>query len=158
MARGEEAEARPGYGVLIIDDERSLRFTIGEALRAEGFRVFESPTGTQGLAFLRDEEVDIVLLDQKLKESGEDGLEILKIIKHDYPEIEVVMMTGYPTIASAVEALKEGAYDYLSKPLILDELRHLMARMTERRFLRGEVTSLRERLGEELTVTELVGS
>ena len=50
------------------------------------------------------------------------------------------MMTGYPTIASAVQALKEGAYDYLSKPLILDELRHLMARLMERRFLRGEVT------------------
>ncbi len=67
-------------------------------------------------------------------------------------------MTGYPTIASAVEALKEGAYDYLSKPLILDELRHLMARVTERRFLKGEVQSLRARLGEELTVNELVGN
>src|SRR5439155_1593367 len=67
-------------------------------------------------------------------------------------------MTGYPTIASAVEALKEGAFDYLSKPLLLDELRHLMTRMTERRFLRGEVHSLRARLGEELTVNELVGN
>src|SRR5439155_19972047 len=67
-------------------------------------------------------------------------------------------MTGYPTIASAVEALKEGAYDYLSKPLILDELRHLMGRLMERRFLRGEIHSLRTRLGEELTVTELIGN
>src|SRR3989454_3793024 len=67
-------------------------------------------------------------------------------------------MTGYPTIASAVEALKEGAYDYLSKPLILDELKHLMQRLMERRFLRGEVHTLRVRLGEELTVNELIGS
>ena len=67
-------------------------------------------------------------------------------------------MTGYPTIASAVEALKEGAYDYLSKPLILDELKHLMQRLMERRFLRGEVHTLRARLGEELTVNELIGA
>src|SRR5216117_3538987 len=68
------------------------------------------------------------------------------------------MMTGYPTIASAVQALKEGAYDYLSKPLILDELRHLMSRMMERKFLRGEIHTLRARLGEELTVNELIGT
>src|SRR2546430_6914137 len=67
-------------------------------------------------------------------------------------------MTGYPTIASAVEALKEGAYDYLSKPLILDELRHLMARVTERRFLKGEGQSLPTRPGGELTGNELVGN
>src|SRR5437016_3595240 len=87
-----------------------------------------------------------------------NGLELLKEIKRHDESVEVVVMTGYPTIASAVEALKEGAFDYLSKPLLLDELRHLMARMTERRFLRGEVHSLRARLGEELTVNELVGN
>jgi two-component system response regulator PilR (NtrC family) len=86
------------------------------------------------------------------------GLDLLREIKRHDESIEVVVMTGYPTIASAVEALKEGAYDYLSKPLILDELRHLMARVTERRFLKGEVQSLRARLGEELTVNELVGN
>src|SRR5437879_13022745 len=89
---------------------------------------------------------------------GRDGLELLKEVKRQDESIEIVMMTGYPTIASAIEALKEGAYDYLSKPLILDELRHLMARVTERRFLKGEVQSLRARLGEELTVNELIGN
>src|SRR5688572_19808332 len=85
------------------------------------------------------------------------GLELLREVKKQDESIEVVMMTGYPTIASAVQALKEGAYDYLSKPLILDELRHLMSRMMERKFLRGEVSTLRARLGEELTVNELIG-
>ena len=62
---------RGGPGILIVDDERSLRFTIGEALRGEGFRVFEAPGGESALVQLREEEIDLVLLDQKLKESGE---------------------------------------------------------------------------------------
>src|SRR5688500_16229324 len=86
------------------------------------------------------------------------GLDLLREVRKQDASIEVVMMTGYPTIASAVQALKEGAYDYLSKPLILDELRHLMARMMERKFLRGEIHTLRARLGEELTVNELIGN
>jgi DNA-binding NtrC family response regulator len=86
------------------------------------------------------------------------GLDLLREIKKRDESVEVVIMTGYPTIATAVEALKEGAYDYLSKPLILDELRHLMQRLMERRFLRGEVHSLRERLGQLLTVNELIGA
>ena len=90
---------RGGHGILIIDDERSLRFTIGEALRGEGFRVFEAPGGESGLAVLREEEVDLVLLDQKLKESGEDGLDILKAIKREWPETEVVMMTAFGRFA-----------------------------------------------------------
>src|SRR5437763_10054811 len=69
-----------------------------------------------------------------------------------------MMMGGFLQSAAAVVALKEVAYEYLSKPLILDQLRQLMARMMVRRFLRGEVHTLRERLGEELTVTELVGN
>src|SRR5881398_3855724 len=89
---------------------------------------------------------DAVITDIRMPDMN--GLELLKEIKRHDESVEVVVMTGYPTIASAVEALKEGAFDYLSKPLLLDELRHLMTRMTERRFLRGEVHSLRARLGE----------
>src|SRR4030095_463260 len=89
---------------------------------------------------------DALLSDVRMPDMS--GLDLLREIRKQDESIEVVMMTGYPTIASAVQALKEGAYDYLSKPLILDELRHLMARMMERRF----------RLGEELTVSEMVGS
>jgi two-component system, NtrC family, nitrogen regulation response regulator GlnG len=86
------------------------------------------------------------------------GLDLLREIKKLDETIEVVVMTGYPAISSAVEALKEGAYDYLSKPVMIDEIHHLMQRMMERRFLRGEVQSLRTRLGEELTINELIGS
>ncbi|MEK7386716.1 MAG: sigma-54 dependent transcriptional regulator [candidate division NC10 bacterium] len=142
--------------ILVVDDEPSILRLLEEALTQWGYQVKRAASGDEALAAIRGDLFDAVLTDVRMPEMS--GLDLLREIKRHDDSIEVVMMTGYPTIASAVEALKEGAYDYLSKPLILDELRHLMARMTERRFLRGEVTSLRERLGEELTVTELVGN
>ena len=84
-------------------------------------------------------------------------MELLRHLKRHDPSIEVLMMTGYPTVATAVETLKLGAYDYLTKPLILEELRHLLDHILERRFLRQEVNALRSRLGEQLRVSELVG-
>ena len=143
MGKGVEAEARSAYGILIVDDERSLRFTIGEALRGEGFRVFEAPGGQQAFALLREEEIDLVLLDQKLKESGEDGLEILRTIKRDYPEIEVVMMTAYGKFESAVEATKLGCYQYLGKPFEIDQLTLVIRAALENSSLRREVELLR---------------
>ena len=142
--------------ILVVDDEPSILRLLEEALTQWGYQVKSAASGDEALAAVRGDLFDAVLTDVRMPEMS--GLDLLREIKRHDESIEVVMMTGYPTIVSAVEALKEGAYDYLSKPLILDELRHLMARMTERRFLRGEVTSLRERLGEELTVTELVGN
>ncbi len=142
--------------ILVVDDEPSILRLLKEALTQWGYQVTCAASGNEALEAIRDDLFDAVLTDIRMPEMS--GLDLLREIKRHDDSIEVVMMTGYPTIVSAVEALKEGAYDYLSKPLILDELRHLMARMTERRFLRGEVTSLRERLGEELTVTELVGN
>ena len=141
--------------ILVVDDEPSILRLLEEALTRWGYQVKCAGSGNEAIEALRGDLFDAVLTDVRMSEMS--GLDLLREIKRHDDSIEVVMMTGYPTIVSAVEALKEGAYDYLSKPLILDELRHLMARMTERRFLRGEVTSLRERLGEELTVTELVG-
>ncbi len=142
--------------ILVVDDEPSILRLLQEALTQWGYQVKCAASGTEAVEAVRAEMFDAVITDIRMPEMS--GLELLKEIKRHDESIEVVMMTGYPTIASAVEALKEGAYDYLSKPVLLDELRHLMTRMTERRFLRGEVNTLRERLGEELAVTELVGN
>jgi DNA-binding NtrC family response regulator len=142
--------------ILVVDDEPSILRLLQEALSQWGFQVTCASSATEAIEAVRGDMFDAVLTDIRMPEMT--GLELLKEIKRHDESIEVVMMTGFPTISSAVEALKEGAYDYLSKPLILDELRHLMTRMMERRFLRGEVHSLRERLGEELAVTELVGN
>ncbi len=142
--------------VLVVDDEKSILTLLDEALTQWGYQVTAASTGADALVALRTEVFDAALTDVRMPDMS--GLDLLREIKKRDESIEVVIMTGYPTIASAVEALKEGAYDYLSKPLILDELRHVMQRLMERRFLRGEVQSLRMRLGEELTVNELIGS
>src|SRR5213594_2341423 len=142
--------------ILVVDDEPSILKLLKEALTQWGYQVGCVGTGTEALEAIRTELYDAAITDIRMREMS--GLDLLREIKRHDESIEVIVMTGYPTIASAVEALKEGAYDYLSKPLILDELRHLMARVTERRFLKGEVQSLRARLGEELTVNELVGN
>ena len=142
--------------ILVVDDEPSILKLLKEALTQWGYHVACVGTGSEALEAIRTELFDAAITDIRMPEMS--GLDLLREIKRHDESIEVVVMTGYPTIASAVEALKEGAYDYLSKPLILDELRHLMARVTERRFLKGEVQSLRARLGEELTVNELVGN
>ena len=142
--------------ILVVDDERSILVLLKEALGQWGYQVTTAASAAEALGMLKSELFDALITDIRMPDMS--GLELLREVKKQDESIEVVMMTGYPTIASAVQALKEGAYDYLSKPLILDELRHLMARVTERRFLKGEVQSLRARLGEELTVNELVGN
>ena len=141
--------------ILVVDDEPSILRLLREALTQWGYQVTTASNAREALDALRTEMYDAAITDIRMPDTS--GLDLLKEIKKHDDSIEVVIMTGYPTIASAVEALKEGAYDYLSKPLILDELRHLMARVTERKFLKGEVQSLRARLGEELAVNELVG-
>jgi len=140
--------------VLVVGDEPSILRLLREALAQWGYQVATASNAREALDALRTALYDAAITDIRMPEMG--GLELLREIKKHDDSIEVIVMTGYPTIASAVEALKEGAY--LSKPLILDELRHLMARVTERKFLKGEVQSLRARLGEELTVNELVGN
>src|SRR5438034_1653771 len=142
--------------ILVVDDESAILRLLREALTQWGYQVTSASSAAEALQALRGDMCDAVIPDLRVPEMN--GLALLNEIKRHDEWVEVVVMPGYPTIASAVEALKVRAFDYLSKPLLLDELRHLMARMTERRFLRGEVHSLRARLGEELTVNELVGN
>ncbi len=141
--------------VLVVDDEKSILLLLQEALVQWGYEVTCASTVGEALEALRTQVFDAAITDVRMPDMS--GLDLLREIKKRDESVEVVIMTGYPTIATAVEALKEGAYDYLSKPLILDELRHLMQRLMERRFLRGEVHTLRERLGQLLTVNELIG-
>jgi len=142
--------------VLVVDDEAAIRDLLEEALTRWGYQVVKAADGVQATEELRKGKIfEIALLDIRMPEM--DGLELLRQIKRHDPATEVIIMTGYPTVGSAVEALKEGAYDYLTKPLILDEIRHLLGHVVERRFLRQEVVSLRSRLGEQLALKEMVG-
>jgi len=142
--------------ILVVDDEESIQMLLKEALTAWGYHVTCVGTGVKALDAMHGQLFDAALVDIRMPEM--DGLTFLREVKRQDESIEVVIMTGYPTVSTAVEALKEGASDYLPKPLIMDELRHLMTRLMERRFLRREVNALRSRLGEQLAVNELVGS
>ena len=141
--------------VLVVEDDERICSLFEDALASLGYQVTTASTGAEAIELIQGRLFDTVLCDIRMPEM--DGLEILREIKRQDPSVEVVMVTGYPAVNTAVEALKLGAYDYLAKPVRLEELQHLMARLTERRLLRREVSSLRSRLGAELPQRELVG-
>ena len=134
--------------VPVVEDDGDLRDLLVETLTRWGYHVTSAGNGTEALTLLEGRLFDVALLDIWLP--GKDGLQLLEEIKRHDSALEVVMMTGDPLVSTAVQALKAGAYDYLIKPLNLEELQPLMRQLIERRFLRQEVGSLRARLGREL--------
>jgi DNA-binding NtrC family response regulator len=115
--------------VLVVDDEPHILAVLRDAMTSFGYRVTATTSGTEALDIVRSELFDAAITDIRMPDMS--GLDLLREIKKHDDSIEVIVMTGYPTINSAVEALKEGAYDYLSKPLILDELEQVMRRAIE---------------------------
>ncbi len=144
-----------GLRVLVVDDEREIRELLAEALGAWGYEATTAGNADEALGALGTTLADAALLDIMMP--GMSGIDLLREIKRRDLDVDVIMMTGRPTVETAVQALKAGAYDYLEKPLDLDVLQHLMAGVTERRLLRQEVHALRERVGEHLGTRELVG-
>ena len=100
--------------ILVIDDEEVVRLSHRRILAGERFNVETVLDGAEGLQLLEQHPVDVVLLD--LRMPGMDGISVLKRIKEKWPEIEVIVITGYPSIETAKEAIQLGAYDYLAKP------------------------------------------
>src|SRR2546428_13079337 len=141
--------------VLVVDDEPSILMLLNDALTQWGYQVICAGTGSEALTALKTQVFDAALTDVRMPDMS--GLDPLREIKKRDEPIEVVIMTGYPTISSAVEAPKEGAYDYLSKPLILDELHHLMQRLMERRVLPPGRPSPGRRAAAEATVRRRTG-
>jgi len=142
--------------VLVADDDADIRELLRDALTEWGYEVTPVASGQEAVGLITRQLFDAALLDIWMP--GMDGLQLLDEIKRHNAAIDVVMMTGDPMVSTAVQALKSGAYDYLIKPLNLDELHHLMTRLLEKRFLSHEVRTLRTRLGEALAVKELVGT
>ena len=107
--------------ILVIDDDKIILDSLCEFLSLEGFQTSGAETVKSALAKLEEENYCLVLTDVNLPDG--DGLELLDIIKQNYPQTVAIVITGYGTIDSAVKAIKKGAYDYLTKPIIDDELR-----------------------------------
>jgi len=141
--------------VMIIDDEPLMRITIQDALVAEGYQVTTAETGEKGLALFRLSQADILITDLKLPDM--DGLQVLKEVKMVSPETQVIMITAYGSIDSAVTAMKEGASDYLTKPFSMDELLLIIRRIRRIRELEEENLSLREKVEERYGLEGLVG-
>ena len=146
---GEQRTAR----VLIVDDEKVIRDSFSRVLLKEGYAVEAVESGRLALERVGEVSFDIVLLD--LKMPGLDGMETLRELKEEDPDVVTVMITGYPSIESAVAAVKLGAYDYLTKPCSPEELRIVAARAAERRKLIFDNEQLRRRL-EARGISELI--
>ncbi|MCP4408996.1 MAG: sigma-54-dependent Fis family transcriptional regulator, partial [Gammaproteobacteria bacterium] len=127
--------------ILIIDDERLVRWPLTKKLAMEGYTPIEADTGKEGLKVLMAGVVDLILLDLRLPDL--DGVEVLRRIKEIEPEIAVIMMTGFGSVESAVEAMKLGAFDFIRKPFNPEELLRIIGKALEVTALKREVRSLR---------------
>ncbi|HEY8909094.1 MAG TPA: sigma-54 dependent transcriptional regulator [Desulfosporosinus sp.] len=128
--------------ILILDDEEALRAIIAQRLQRKGYEILEAGTAEEGLCLLKVTLIDAVLLDIQLPDG--DGLILLPKIKQLQPDLQVVMLTGNGSIESAIEAMKLGAYDYLTKPCNLAELEITLQKALEKQTLLTENTGLRQ--------------
>ena len=141
--------------LLIVEDERSVRECCREVARSLGFSVQVAESREEAYRILQNAAPDVVLLDLRL--SGSNGLEVLREVKRRREEAVVIVMTGFATVQSAVQAMKLGAYDYITKPFNLDELRLELERVVSHLKLTAENRVLREQLKSKQGFGQLVG-
>ena len=141
--------------VLVVDDERNNREALAKILGKAGHEVVGAASGEEALAALQDVGFDLVVTD--LRMIGAGGIEVLKAAKQHSSEPEVILLTAYGTVESAVEAMKLGAYDYLTKPVDPERLIHLVAKALEHKALRQEVQQLREQVAIKAAFGVIVG-
>ncbi|HJZ96475.1 MAG TPA: sigma-54 dependent transcriptional regulator [Candidatus Solibacter sp.] len=141
--------------ILIVDDELVVRDSLDKWFVSEGYFARPASGGREALEALQQAEFDIALIDIKMP--GMDGMELQARLKEADPELSVIIMTGYASVDTAVQSLKRGAYDYITKPVDPDELSHLVANALEHRRARHEIVRLREDLQEVSPGTELIG-
>jgi len=130
--------------ILLIDDEASIRRTLKEILEFEKYQVVEAPDGFTAIALFKKQTIDVVLLDIKMPKM--DGLEVLDFLQEINPEVPVIMISGHGTIDTAVEAVKKGAFDYISKPPDLNRLLITLRNAQERHSLVAETKSLKRKI------------
>jgi DNA-binding response OmpR family regulator len=119
--------------VLVVDDEGAIRYSVGKTLQRVGYRVSEAASGEEALAMIEEQEFAVVLTDI-LMEDGIDGVELLRRIKEQTPDSSVILMTGYASLESAIEALRLGAHDYLIKPSSSQDIKDSVAEGVERSY------------------------
>ena len=142
--------------ILIVDDELIARQNLEHILRKEGYVTVCAENGEAAIRQLEHGEFDLVLTDLRMQPV--DGMELLRTTKQLFPNTEVIMLTGYATVNSAVEAMQKGAYHYVAKPYNFEEVRVLVRQALDKRQLRLEVGELRRRLEDRQDVPLLIGN
>jgi len=130
--------------VLIVDDEKVAMKNLEHVMKKEGYAVTATQSGGNALALLEKQAFDVVLTDLRMEKV--DGMQILKRCRENHPDTEVILITGFATLESAVEAMKHGAFFYIAKPYRLDEVRKVVAEALEKTRLKRENRSLREQV------------
>jgi DNA-binding NtrC family response regulator len=151
----EDRSKMANESVLIIEDEKLVRWSLKERLKKEHYDVFEAENGSGGLEILAQDTIDLILLDFRLPDMT--GIDVLRKVVADHPEIPVILMTAYSSVDTAVEAIKLGAYDYINKPFNHDEMVVTIGRALESSRLRREVRHLRSEQERRYGLTNIVG-
>jgi DNA-binding NtrC family response regulator len=141
--------------LLIVDDERAIREVCREVAQTLGFTTTVADSAEHAYRLLESQNIDAVLLDLRLPGAG--GLEALRQIRSRRPEAVVILVTGYGTVQSAVQAMKNGAYDYVTKPFSMEELRVLLERVSVHMKLKSENRLLREKIKSKQGFGSIVG-
>ncbi|MBM4308252.1 MAG: sigma-54-dependent Fis family transcriptional regulator [Deltaproteobacteria bacterium] len=141
--------------ILLIDDSPEILKNLSEHLTLEGYDIRVASDGTSGISMIDKGFYDIILTDMKMPEA--DGMEVLKYVKEHSPESICIILTGYGTIRNAVEAIKSGAFDYLTKPVKMDEIKITLERALEYRNLKRENLNLRNQLKKKYQFKNIIG-
>jgi DNA-binding NtrC family response regulator len=140
--------------ILIVDDEKDLRDSLALLLR-DDYNVSLAKSGQEAMAIVKSQPLDLVLLDIRLPEI--DGIEVLKLIKSHDESIEVIMVTAVMMVKKAVEAMRHGAYDYITKPFDIDALEDQVAKVLEKRQLQLQNEGLKQLIGQEFQFEKIIG-
>ncbi len=143
------------HTILVVDDDRSALESLAEVLQNEGYAVRQAKSGTDALEILGSETPDLVLTDLRMRQV--DGMKVLETVRSTQPEILLIVMTAFASMETAIEAIRRGAYDYISKPFKLDHVRLVVRRALEQATLRQENRQLRSAIEERQTETGIIG-
>lgn len=145
-----------GKRVLIVDDEKNMRWVLGQALSSDGFDVAEAVDGTSALDAVAEQEPDVMVLDHRMP--APDGMEVLRKLRSRGVTFPIIMLTAHGNVATAVEAMKAGASEYLTKPFDLEELKIAIDKALQYSGLAAEVERLRKELDAQYDVQGIVAS
>lgn len=154
-SRGRDDKEMQKSKILVVDDEDVIRDSFSEWLTEAGYEVATASDGGEALDIISSQEIDIVIAD--LKMPGMDGIELMKRVKGADPNLPVIIMTAYGSIASAIEAMKAGAYDYLEKPFCPERVEIMIKNLVAHQTILKENIALRKELSKKYQFEELIG-